>query len=105
MKSLADEYVKEGMQRFVIGKYSRHVHHAGMLGYVLDGDVFRAMANVLDNIRRQMCLWGWTHLAIGLSRPIGWATRTRRKQCITGPIRLLFSAPASVRIRLASSIR
>jgi hypothetical protein len=52
MKSLADEYVKEGMQRFVTGKYSRLVHHAGMLGYVLDGDVTRAMANVLENIRR-----------------------------------------------------
>ena len=30
-KSLADEYVKEGMQRFVDRKYSRHVQHGGML--------------------------------------------------------------------------
>ncbi len=36
-KSLADEYVKEGMQRFVDGRYSRSVRHGGMLGYVLDG--------------------------------------------------------------------
>ena len=51
-KSLADEYVKEGMQRFVDGKYSRHVRHGGMLGYVLDGDIVRAIANVSNCIRR-----------------------------------------------------
>lgn len=50
-KSLADEYVKEGMQRFVDGKYSRHVRHGGMLGYVLDGDIDRAIANVSNCIR------------------------------------------------------
>ena len=50
-RSLADEYVKEGMQRFVEGKYSRHVRHGGMLGYVLDGDIDRAIANVSNCIR------------------------------------------------------
>ncbi|MCL4203305.1 MAG: hypothetical protein KJ000_12460 [Pirellulaceae bacterium] len=50
-KSLADEYVKEGMQRFVERKYSRHVRHGGMLGYVLDGDIDRAIANVSNCIR------------------------------------------------------
>ena len=50
-KSLADEYVKEGMQRFVDGKYSRFVRHGGMLGYVLDGRVDRAAKNVEANIR------------------------------------------------------
>lgn len=50
-KSLADEYVKEGMQRFVEKKYSRHVRHGGMLGYVLDGDIDRAIANVSNCIR------------------------------------------------------
>lgn len=49
-RSLADEYVKEGMQRFVDGKYSRHVRHGGMLGYVLDGDSDRAIANVSNCI-------------------------------------------------------
>jgi hypothetical protein len=71
MKSLADEYVKEGMQRFVTGKYSRHVHHAGMLGYVLDGDVLRAMANVLDNIRRQ-------HVPLGMDAPGDWIESPHR---------------------------
>jgi hypothetical protein len=45
-KSLADEYVKNGMQRFVDRKYSPQVRHGGMLGYVLDGDIPRAIANV-----------------------------------------------------------
>lgn len=72
MKSLADEYVKEGMQRFVTGKYSRRVHHAGMLGYVLDGDVARAMANVLDNIRRQ-------HTLLGMNEPVDWIESSHRQ--------------------------
>ncbi len=71
MKSLADEYVKEGMQRFVDGKYGRHVHHAGMLGYVLDGDVPRAMRNVLANIRTR-------HMALGMAPPGDWAESTVR---------------------------
>lgn len=50
-KSLADEYVKEGMQRFVDGKYSRAVRHGGMLGYVLDGQIARAIKNVEANVR------------------------------------------------------
>jgi hypothetical protein len=66
MKSLADEYVKEGMQRFVDGKYSRYVHHGGMLGYVLDGDIPRAMQNVLDNIRAR-------YARLGMDPPGEWA--------------------------------
>jgi len=50
-RSLADEYVKEGMQRFIDGKYSRFVRHGGMLGYVLNGQVARAMRNVETNMR------------------------------------------------------
>jgi hypothetical protein len=50
-QSLAHEYVTNGMQRFVDCKYSRQVRHAGMLGYVLDGDVDRAMKNVANVIR------------------------------------------------------
>lgn len=71
MKSLADEYVKEGMQRFVAGKYSRHVHHAGMLGYVLDGDVSRAMTNVLNNIRSH-------HVELGMDPPGDWSESPHR---------------------------
>jgi hypothetical protein len=48
--SLADEYVKEGMMRFVNGKYACRVRHGGMLGYVLDADINRAMTNVEANM-------------------------------------------------------
>lgn len=53
-RSLADEYVKEGMQRFVDGKYSRFVRHGAMLAYVLDGDIKRAIQNVGSNIQKQL---------------------------------------------------
>lgn len=54
LRSLADEYVKEGMQRFVDGKYARFVRHGAMLAYVLDGDTDRAMQNVENNIRNRL---------------------------------------------------
>jgi hypothetical protein len=50
-RSLADEYVKEGMQRFVDRKYARSVRHGAMLAYVLDGDCDRAIKNAENNIR------------------------------------------------------
>lgn len=53
-KSLADEYVKQGMRRFVYRKYSRFVRHGAMLAYVLDGNVERAMKNVEKNIRNRL---------------------------------------------------
>jgi hypothetical protein len=65
MQSLADRYVKEGLQRFADGKYSQHVDHGGMLGYVLDEDVNRAMANVLKNIKKH-------HASLGMSAPGEW---------------------------------
>ncbi|WP_165235547.1 hypothetical protein [Aquisphaera insulae] len=71
MKSLADKYVKEGMQRFVDGKYSRHVQHGGMLGYVLDGDVERAMKNVLKNIQDNDSL-------LKMASPATWAESVHR---------------------------
>jgi len=49
-RSLAAEYVREGVLRFVRRQYGRHVQHGGMLGYVLDGRVPEAIRNV----RRQI---------------------------------------------------
>lgn len=63
--SLASEYVKQGMQRFVDGKYARRVRHGAMLGYVLDGDVPRALRNVLRNIRAN-------HVALRMRPPGNW---------------------------------
>ncbi len=59
-RSLANEYVTEGMQRFVDGKYSRFVRHGGMLGYVLDSEVARAIKNVETNIRNHAQALGMT---------------------------------------------
>lgn len=53
VRSYASEYVTFGMMRFVTGQYSKAVQHGGMIGYVLDGDVSRAMINVETNIKRQ----------------------------------------------------
>lgn len=52
-RAYASEYVNSGMVRFVTGQYSRVVQHGGMLAYVLDGNVARAMSNVEANIRKQ----------------------------------------------------
>jgi hypothetical protein len=56
------EYVAHGMLRFVTGQYSRAVRHGGMLGYVLDGNVNGAMANVEENIRNR-------HAELGMEPP------------------------------------
>lgn len=53
-RSLATEYVKEGMQRFVDSKYARFVRHGAMLAYVLDGDFERAIQNVGKNVRSRL---------------------------------------------------
>jgi len=53
-ESLADKYVKEGMQRFIDGKYAGFVRHGAMLAYVLDGEIDRAMKNVENNIRSRL---------------------------------------------------
>jgi hypothetical protein len=57
-RSYAAEYVLFGMLRFVTGQYSKAVRHGGMLGYVLDGNVSRAMTNVEANIQSQRSALG-----------------------------------------------
>jgi hypothetical protein len=51
LRIYASEYVTQGMLRFVTGQYSKAVRHGGMIGYVLDGNVSHAMANVESNIQ------------------------------------------------------
>lgn len=53
-RSLSNEYVKEGMQRFVDAKYAHFVRHGAMLAYVLDGDTDRAIQNVENSIRKHL---------------------------------------------------
>jgi len=61
-RAYASEYVAFGMLRFVTGQYAKAVRHGGMLGYVLDGNVSRAMANVEANIRSH-------HVALRMDAP------------------------------------
>lgn len=51
LRTYASEYVTHGMLRFVTGQYSKAVRHGGMMGYVLDGNVSQAIANVEGNIQ------------------------------------------------------
>jgi hypothetical protein len=46
VRTYANEYVVFGMVRFVRGQYAAMVKHGGMLGYVLDGNVNRAVQTV-----------------------------------------------------------
>lgn len=52
-RHLADEYVKEGLQRFVEGKYSLGLPCGGMLGYVMDNRTADAFARVCNEIKSQ----------------------------------------------------
>jgi hypothetical protein len=52
-RHLADEYVKEGLQRFVDGKYSLGLPCGGMLGYVMDNRTADAFARVCNEIKSQ----------------------------------------------------
>ena len=45
-RTLATEYVSQGMLRFVRRQYGAEVRHGGMLGYVLDGQVDAAIKAV-----------------------------------------------------------
>jgi hypothetical protein len=53
VRSLAAEYVSDGMMRFVTGQYARFMRHGDMIGYVLDGHRERAVALVAANIRNR----------------------------------------------------
>lgn len=87
-KALADEYVKNGMQRFVDGKYGGRVRHGGMLGYVLDGDVARAMTNVSNNIdanRVALCMAQSGTWRRSSSRPTDTHARESVHYCLREP--------------------
>ena len=60
-RSLAGEYVMEGLSRFVAEQYSENLPVGCMLGYVLDGDVAYAASRVRGKIiacRREIALIG-----------------------------------------------
>ena len=49
--SLAHEYVRKGMMRFVNRQYAPDLPLGGMIGYVMDGDIAFAFAAVKAKIR------------------------------------------------------
>jgi len=55
VRAYASEYVLYGMMRFIRGQYSAMVQHGGMLGYVLNGDVKRAIKNVSGAVKKNYC--------------------------------------------------
>lgn len=57
-RSLASEYVTQGMMRFISGKYSKEVFHGGMAGYVRDGDTKHAVSRVAANIKKKRTALG-----------------------------------------------
>jgi hypothetical protein len=70
LRSLAPAYVKSGMMRFITSQYSSRLSQGGMIGYVMDGKVPRAVNAVNRNVRRQQ-------VALKMSPPAGlnpWAT-------------------------------
>lgn len=57
-RSLASEYVKQGMMRFISGKYAKAVYHGGMAGYILDADTSYAITRVSASIKRHCAALG-----------------------------------------------
>jgi hypothetical protein len=52
-RTLAPEYVIEGMMRFVTGRYASIMQHGGMIGYVFDGRCNDAIRLVKSNVRKR----------------------------------------------------
>jgi hypothetical protein len=57
-KKLAEKYIKDGMMRFVNGKYSHGHDYAAMLGFVIDANITRCI-NLIQNYlnsTQEICL-------------------------------------------------
>ncbi|MFZ0450419.1 MAG: hypothetical protein WAL98_14375 [Desulfatiglandaceae bacterium] len=48
-----DDYVNDGMMRFVTGQYAPFMNTGAMLGYVYDGDINKARSGVASYIARE----------------------------------------------------
>ena len=81
-RSLAGEYVTEGLSRFVAEQYSENLPVGCMLGYVLDGDVAYAAARVRDKIvecRREIALIGKPRDEAAIGAATRFSSRHRRQ--------------------------
>ena len=52
-RSLATQYVMEGIRRFITEQYAEGLPVGSMLGYVLDGDIPLARAKIIEALRRK----------------------------------------------------
>lgn len=71
-RSLAPDYVTEGMMRFVTGQYAGLMRHGGMLGYILDGRCNDAIRLVERNVASRsidLCMNVPAVLAMSRLRP------------------------------------
>jgi hypothetical protein len=62
IRSYASEYVTHGMLRFIRGQYASVVRHGGMLGYVLDQQIDRAVESVSRAVQNR-------HVELGMTPP------------------------------------
>ena len=51
--SLINEYIKDGMMRFIENRYSQNLSCGAMIGYVLDGNTDIAFTSLCKNIKKQ----------------------------------------------------
>ena len=112
-RSLAGEYVREGLSRFVDEQYSENLPVGCMLGYVLDGDVPYAASSVREKIiacQRETALieQPTDEAAIGLATRFSSRHRRRRSgeeieiRHALLPVRLSGTAAEGVRDAAAS---
>ena len=71
-KSLAGEYVNQGMMRFASGKYGAGLRTGGMLGYVMDGktaDAIKAVDQKITSEATPLCLLAPKRLSPSDAKP------------------------------------
>ena len=82
-RSLAGEYVRDGLSRFVAEQYSEGLPVGCMLGYVLDGDVPYAASRVRAKIvlcRQETALIGQPRDEAAIGVATRFSSRHRRRQ-------------------------
>ena len=82
-RSLAGEYVMDGLSRFVVEQYSESLPVGCMLGYVLDGDMAYAASSVRAKIiacRRKIALIGEPRNEAAVGVATRFSSRHRRRQ-------------------------
>jgi hypothetical protein len=85
-RSLATEYVLQGMMRFVRAQYAKSFPLGAMIGYVMDGDIVSATSAVVTQVRKYSRRLHCRSRDIGSGTPPAALTTMHRRAC--GDIRL-----------------